>query len=249
MRAPRITIFNEFRHEQRDAAVRDIYPDGIHVALADGLRASAEAGGHPAPVVRYALLDDPGHGLEGDVLEKTDTLIWWGHEAHADVSDEAAARVQQAVLSGMGLIVLHSAHFSKPFRLLMGTNCSLHWREADDHERLWNLEPAHPLLEGIPDSFVLEQEEMYGERFDVPAPAEVLLLSWFSGGEVFRSLCTWRRGHGRVVYFRPGHETYPTYYDPNVKQIIANAGRWAARTVNRSTAEAPNAAVPPEQER
>lgn len=246
MKAPCITIFNEFRHEQTDDAVRDIYPDGIHVALAAGIRDHA---GTPEaePAIRYALLDEPEHGLGGSVLEDTDTLIWWGHQAHDEVSDGVAARVQQAVLGGMGLIVLHSGHYSKPFRLLMGTNCSLKWREADDRERLWNLEPAHPVLEGIPDSFVLEREEMYGERFDVPAPDETLLLSWFSGGEVFRSLCTWRRGHGRVVYFRPGHETYPTYHDANVRRIIANASHWAARRVNRSTADAPNVPVAPER--
>jgi len=166
---------------------------------------------------------------------------------HDGVSDAIAERVQQAVLSGMGLIVLHSAHFSKPFRRLMGTNCSLYWREADDSERLWNLEPSHPIMAGIPDYLELEREEMYGERFDVPRPDELLMLSWFSGGEVFRSLCTWQRGHGKVVYFRPGHETYPTYHNPQIQRIIHNASLWAARTLNSPTQAAPNSPVGPQK--
>lgn len=240
---PRITIFNEFRHERNDAEVRDLYPQGMHVTLEQGIRSRL-----PGAELEfsYALLDEPEHGLSEDVLASTDTLIWWGHQAHDEVSDAVAGRVQQAVLSGMGLVVLHSAHFSKPFRLLMGTNCSLKWRVADDRERLWNLEPSHPIMAGIPDYIELEREEMYGERFDIPDPDELLMLSWFSGGEVFRSLCTWRRGNGRVVYFRPGHETYPTYHDGNIQQIIANASLWAARRIERSTAAAPHAPVSPE---
>lgn len=245
---PRVTIFNEYRHELTDPRVGNIYPEGIHGALRKGIAAALTAQGHAGPVMfRTATQDEPEHGLTAEVLADTDTLIWWAHLAHAEISDEVADRVQQAVLAGMGLIVLHSAHFSKPFRRLMGTNCSLHWREADDLERIWNIAPEHPIMQGIPDSFELEREEMYGERFDVPEPDELLALSWFSGGELFRSLCTWRRGHGRVVYFRPGHETYPTYHDGHVLRIIANAAVWAARTLNRSTAEAPNAPVSAEQ--
>lgn len=242
---PRITIFNEFRHERNDAEVRELYPDGMHVSLEQGIRAR-----QPETDLQftYALLDEAEHGLSEEVLARTDTLLWWGHLAHDEVSDEVAERVQQAVLAGMGLIVLHSAHFSKPFRKLMGTNCSLKWRVADDSERLWNLEPAHPIMAGIPDFIELPQEEMYGERFDIPAPDELLMISWFSGGEVFRSLCTWQRGHGRVVYFRPGHETYPTYHDANIQRIIANASLWAARRIDRPTHAAPHAPVSPEAE-
>lgn len=241
----RITIFNEFRHERTDEKVRAIYPDGIHVALRDGIEARL-AGSGEALSFRYALQDEPEHGLSQEVLEDTDTLLWWAHMGHGDISDEVAARVQQAVLSGMGLLVLHSAHFSKPFQRLLGSNCSLHWREADDSERLWNLEPAHPIMAGVPDHIELDREEMYGERFDVPKPDELLMISWFSGGEVFRSLCTWQRGHGRVVYFRPGHETYPTYHDTNIQQIIANASLWAARRITRPTVDAPNSPRSPE---
>ena len=242
----RITIFNEFMHERTDEEVRTLYPEGIHVALRNGIEARA---GTAELEFRYALQHEPDHGLGQEVLDATDTLVWWAHLGHAEVSDEVAERVHQAVLAGMGLLVLHSGHFSKPFQRLMGSNCSLKWRESGDAERLWNLEPAHPIMAGIPDFIELEHEEMYGERFDVPTPDELLMLSWFSGGEVFRSLCTWRRGHGKVVYFRPGHETHPTYHQPLIQQVIANASLWAARRVNLPTGEAPNVPRSPEDVR
>jgi trehalose utilization protein len=130
----------------------------------------------------------------------------------------------------MGLVVLHSGHFSKIFKRLMGTTCNLKWREADEREILWVTRPGHPIVRGIDDHFVIEREEMYGEYFDIPEPECTFLISSFAGGEVFRSGCTWTRGAGRVVYFRPGHETYPTYHDRNVLQVIENACRWAAPT-------------------
>ena len=244
---PRITIFNEFRHERQDERVAALYPDGIHSTLAEAIRHLHAADGQDSNLtIRTALLDEEEHGLTEQVLADTDTLIWWAHLAHDEVSDQVADRVQQAVLAGMGLIVLHSAHFSKPFRRLMGTNCSLYWREGDDSERLWNLQPSHPIMAGVPESVELEREEMYGERFDIPEPDELLMLSWFSGGEVFRSLCTWQRGHGKVVYFRPGHETFPTYHNEHVLRIISNAALWAARRLNSPTLEAPNRKISPE---
>lgn len=231
---PRVTVWNEFLHERESDVVREIYPEGMHrvIALAIGEKSGAE--------VRTATLDQEDHGLTDPVLAATDVLVWWGHKAHDRVKDEVVERVHQQVLSGMGLIVLHSGHVSKIFRRTLGTNCSLKWREADEKERLWNLEPTHPILEGIPEHFELEQEEMYGERFDVPPPDELLMLSWFQGGEVFRSLCTWRRGHGRVVYFRPGHETYPTYHHPHVQRIIANSCLWAAARTRTDTRNSPS---------
>ncbi len=230
----RVTIWNEYLHEVDNDVVRKIYPKGIHSAIADGISRISEVS------CRTATLGEPGHGLDERVLADTDVLVWWGHKAHDRVSDDTVEMVYQEVLSGLGLIVLHSGHFSKIFRRLMGTNCSLRWREADEKERVWNLAPAHPIMQGIGDYFELPQEEMYGERFDVPDPDELLMISWFQGGEVFRSGCTWRRGHGRVFYFRPGHETYPTYHDRNVLRIIANACSWARRTVSIDTKNAPN---------
>lgn len=225
MSAPvRITVWNEHRHEQRSERVRAVYPEGIHAALAAGLR------GHGLEQVRTATLDEPEHGLSELALAGTDVLVWWAHMAHDELSDDAADRVVQRVLGGMGLVVLHSGHFSKVFRRLMGTSCDLKWREGGDRERLWVVAPGHPIAAGLPETFALEREEMYGEPFDVPPPDELVLLSWFSGGEVFRSGCAYARGSGRVFYFRPGHESFPTYFDPNVQRVIANAVRWAAPT-------------------
>jgi len=157
-------------------------------------------------------------------------LTWWGHKAHAEVRDEIVARVHTRVLDGMGLIVLHSGHESKIFQRLMGTTCALKWREADDNERIWVLEPGHPIAEGLGETIELAEEEMYGERFDIPAPETLVFVSWFKGGEVFRSGCCYTRGRGKIFYFRPGHESYPTYFNPEIRRVIANAARWAAPT-------------------
>lgn len=217
-----ITVWNEFRHEQHNEKVKEIYPDGIHGAIKQFLN---EAGFES---VNTATLDQPLHGLTDEVLNNTDVLIWWGHLAHEEVSDEIVQKVKRRVLDGMGLIALHSAHYAKIFRELMGTDCGLKWREANDKERLWVVEPGHPIVDGINEFIELEQEEMYGERFDIPQPDELIFISWFTGGEVFRSGCTYKRGKGKVFYFRPGHETYPTYYHKDIQRVIINAVNWAA---------------------
>ena len=220
----RVTVWNENVHEQSNQLVRDIYPGGIHGAIAEGLAESLGTEG----LVRTATLDEPEHGLTNAILAETDVLMWWGHLAHDRVEDTIVDRVQQRVLAGMGLVVLHSAHLSKIFCRLMGTSCVLRWREAGERERLWIVDPGHPIVAGLDEEyFELEHEEMYGELFDIPAPDELLLISWFEGGEVFRSGCTFRRGKGKIFYFRPGHETYPTYYDGYVRRILANGVRWA----------------------
>ena len=218
----RVTVWSEYRQERVDDAVRAIYPDGIHGAIAAGLRA------YDGLEVRTATLDEPDGGLSDAVLAETDVLTWWGHVAHDEVPDAVVDRVQARVLDGMGLIVLHSAHVSRIFRRLMGTSCDLKWREDGRRERLWVVDPSHPIADGVGESFVLAEEEMYGEHFDIPPPDELVFISWFEGGEVFRSGCTYRRGRGRIFYFRPGHETHPTYHDPTVRRVIANAARWAA---------------------
>jgi trehalose utilization protein len=219
----RVTVWNENRHEKKNPAVAALYRDGIHGAIAAGLQ------GHGFEV-RTATLDEPEHGLTKDVLENTDVLTWWGHLAHGDVSDEVVERVCQRVLEGMGLIVLHSGHFSKVFKKLMGTTCDLKWREGNDKERLWVVAPGHAIAAGLGEHITLDAEEMYGEHFDIPVPQELVFVSWFTGGEVFRSGCCYTRGAGRIFYFRPGHETYPTYHNAQVQQVIANAVRWAAPT-------------------
>ncbi|MBW7458320.1 ThuA domain-containing protein [Paenibacillus sepulcri] len=219
----KVTVWNEFLHEKESEEVMSVYPDGIHNAIAQGI-------GTDGFEVRTATMDQPEHGLTEEVLAGTDVLVWWGHKGHDQVADHIVDRVQARVLGGMGLIVLHSGHFSKIFKKLMGTGCNLKWREADEKERIWVVNPAHPIAAGIPEQFVLEREEMYGEHFDIPAPDELVLVSWFEGGEVFRSGCTFFRGQGKIFYFRPGHETYPTYYNENVLQVIRNGVRWAAPT-------------------
>ncbi|MDO5660075.1 MAG: ThuA domain-containing protein [Staphylococcus xylosus] len=214
-----ITIWNEFRHEQENEDVQAVYPNGIHHVIASFLTDDH--------TVTTATLDEPQHGLTDDVLAQTDVLIWWGHKVHEEVDEEVVEKVKQKVLEGMGLIVLHSGHFSKIFKSLMGTSCDLKWREADEKERLWVVDPTHPIAEGIDSYFELEKEEMYGEHFDIPSPDETVFISWFEGGEVFRSGATFKRGNGKIFYFRPGHESYPTYYNANVQKVIKNAVKWA----------------------
>ncbi len=220
----RVTVWNEWRHEQRDASVAAIYPDGIHGAIAGALREHSPGG----VVVRCATLDEPDHGLPAEVLAATDVLVWWGHAAHDEVSDEVAERVQDHVLRGMGYVSLHSAALSKPTRRLLGTSCVLRWREADDRELLWAIAPSHPIARGVPPVVVIPRHEMYGEPFDIPEPDELVFISAFSGGEVFRSGCCYRRGAGRVFLFSPGHETDPIYAQPEIRLILANAVAWAA---------------------
>ena len=217
----RVTVWGEFRHEKQNPKVKEVYPDGMHTVIADGLRE------HGFTEVRTATLDEPEHGLTDDVLANTDVLTWWGHMAHGDVQDDIVEKVKQRVLEGMGLIVLHSGHFSKIFKTLMGTTCDLKWREIGEKERIWVVEPGHPIAQGLGEYIELEHAEMYGERFDIPAPETLVFMSWFEGGEVFRSGCCYSRGKGRIFYFRPGHETYPIYFDENIRKVIANAVNWA----------------------
>ena len=216
-----VTVWGENVHEKKHKAVADLYPRGMHHCIADALNTDAGI------QARCATLDMPEHGLSEDVLAQTDVLTWWGHAAHDQVADAIVDRVQQRVLQGMGLIVLHSAHHSKVFKRLMGHNCDLVWREAGEKERLWVCNPGHAIAHGLPAWFEIEHEEMYGEPFGIPNPDEVVFLSWFAGGEAFRSGVTYRRGAGKIFYFRPGHETYPTYHQAEVQQVLRNAVKWA----------------------
>ena len=218
----RVVVWGENVHEHTNAQVGAIYPDGMHAAIAGGLR-----GLLPDAAITTATLQDDEHGLTEARLAATDVLTWWGHMAHDRVKDAIVDRVQKRVLEGMGLIVLHSGHYSKIFKRLLGTSCSLTWREADERERLWVCNPGHPIARGIDRYFELPMEEMYGEPFGIPPPDEQVFISWFEGGDVFRSGCCWTRGNGKIFYFRPGHETYPTYLDSNVRRVIANAVEWA----------------------
>ncbi len=235
----RVTVWGENVHEQKNKVVAHVYPLTMHGTIAAALNKDA---GFTAST---ATLQDPEHGLTVEKIAETDVLIWWGHAAHGQVDDKIVERVCDAVWGGMGMIFLHSAHFAKPFKRLMGAPCNLTWREAGERERLWVTSRQHPIAQGLPDHFELENEEMYGEPFGVPEPLETVFISWFQGGEVFRSGLTYRRGAGNIFYFRPGHETYPTYHDANVQKVISNAVKWAynpqARIANPN--DAPNTPV------
>lgn len=218
----RVTVWNEFAHEKSSETVKKIYPNGMHEQIKSFLDDDFE--------VRTATLDDEECGLTQEVLDNTDVLIWWGHMKHGDVPDEVVERVHRAVLSGMGLIVLHSGHHSKIFIKLMGMTCNLCWREDGDRERVWVVNPAHPIARGLGRYFEIEHEEMYGEPFRIPEPDETIFLGWYEGGECFRSGVTYHRGNGKIFYFQPGHESYPTYYNKDVQTVIKNAVEWAAPT-------------------
>ncbi len=232
----RVTVWGENVHEQINKVVAQVYPKTMHVAIADALNLD------PGVQATSVTLQDPEHGMTVEKLAVTDVLIWWGHKVHGEVDDKIVERVAEAVHGGMGVIFLHSAHFSKPFKRLMGTPCNLSWREAGERERLWVTSRNHPIAAGLPDHFEIDMEEMYGEPFGIPEPLETVFISWFQGGEVFRSGVTYKRGAGNVFYFRPGHETYPTYHDLNVQRVILNGVKWAHNPAPRiaNPNDAPN---------
>ena len=221
----RVTIWNEFEHERAEGdfgnLIRSFYPHGIHEALKANLAADDLE-------ITAVSLDMPEQGLPDDLLAKTDVLLWWGHCAHHKVADALVDKVQKRIQEGMGLIILHSGHYSKIFRRMLGTTCSLRWRECGEKERVWVVDQQHPIAQGVPDSFVVPHTEMYGEPFMIPAEAHVVFISWYEGGNVFRSGVTFQRGAGKIFYFSPGHETFPIYNQPEVVKVLGNAVRWAA---------------------
>ena len=224
----RVTVWNENLHEQHQESVRKIYPKGMHAPIAEGI--ARELG--PEVSVRVATFDDAEHGLTEKVLAETDVLTWWGHAAHERVEDSVVERVHERVLDGMGLVVLHSGHHSKIFRRLMGTTCHLRWRSDPGGERelIWTVNPGHPIAAGVPQPIVIPHQEMYGEFFDIPQPDELVFISSFEGGEVFRGGCCFTRGDGRIFYFGPGDQEFPVYHQAEVQRVIANAVAWCART-------------------
>ncbi|HOD92410.1 MAG TPA: ThuA domain-containing protein [Clostridia bacterium] len=215
-----VTIWNEFIHEKKDESVRRIYPNGIHNALKDQLSSESDF------VIKTATLDQPEHGLTEEVINHTDVLLWWGHMAHGQVKDEIVNKIADRVRKGMGIILLHSAHASKLMKCLTGCTGSLSWREQNEKQILWNLKPNHPITKGIGEYIVLDKEETYGEPFGIPDPDECIFLSWFSGGNVFRSGWIKNVQNGKLFYFQPGHETFPSYMNPEVIKVIINAIRY-----------------------
>ena len=222
----RVTVWNEFQHERTQEKVKEIYPDGIHTCIAKFLGQEEELS------VRTAVFDEKEHGLTEEVLANTDVLVFWNHMLQEEFSDDVAERVRRHVLAGMGLVVLHSGHYSKIMRKLLGTSMTLRWRHGD-RERLFCTCPTHPIAQGIPAWVDIPEEEMYGEFFDIPKPDDVVFTGWFAGGEVFRSGCTFTRGLGKIFYFQPGHEEYPIYHMPVIQKIIKNGGRWCVPVVRR----------------
>ena len=238
----RVLIWNEFVHEKTHEACRAVYPDGIHACIKEFLQVDEDL------QITTATLDQENIGLSDELLDNTDVLIWWAHMRHREVPDEWVDKIHQRVLRGMGFIGLHSAHHSKIFKKLMGTTCHLQWRESGDYERLWNIAPNHPVMKGIPEYFELDGEETYGERFDIPRPDEELMIGWYSGGEVFRSVCTFTRGLGRILYIQPGHETFPTFKNPYIQKLISNGVYWSAPNC-RVELTGPHSKISPEERR
>ena len=219
----RVTAWNEFRHERSNEYVKSIYPDGIHGLIKQFLETQDDI------EVTLASLDDPDNGLPDEVLNNTDVLIWWGHMAHHEVPDALVERIRHRVYTkGMGLIVLHSGHESKIFQRLCGTRCSVQWRESCENGHIWILDPTHPIVQGVSNPIELEAEETYAEPFDVPTPDELIGVTWWKGGEIFRGMSIYKRGRGKIFYFQPGHETNDAFNTPEVQQILRNAAHWAA---------------------
>ncbi len=209
-----------------EARAASLHPDGIAATIATALREQLGT----AADVTTAGQHESDQGLPDSILAAADVLVWWAHEGHDQVSEDTVDRVQKQVLEGLGLLVLHSAHHSKIFRRLTGTSCDLNWREAQDEELIWTVDPSHPIAVGIDPPIRLEHHEMYGEPFDIPAPDRLVFISSFTGGEVFRSGCCFERGSGRIFYFSPGHETDRVYDQPQIRQVLASAATWARRT-------------------
>jgi trehalose utilization protein len=230
----RVTIWNEYDDEQKKEKVTSVYPDGLHNTIAKFLSQD------PDISVSVSLINDPEQGLGDDVLNNTDVLIWWGHLHHNKVEDIYVKRVTERVQKGMGAIFLHSAHKSKPFMSLMGTSGYLGWREANEKSRVWTAAPSHPIAHGLPDQFLLESEEMYSEPFGIPEPLATVFISWFEGGNVFRSGVTFKREYGKIFYFQPGHETNASYHNPHVQKIITNAVKWARPNKMAASLDCPN---------
>lgn len=233
----RVTVWNEYEEEKRKPDAAKIYPNGIHNAIADFLRCDDIS-------VRTATLQEENCGISEEILKSTDVLIWWGHAHHSKVPDEIAKLVADEVLKGMGMIFLHSAHHSKPFKLLMGTSCNLTWREDGDYERIWTVAPEHPIASGIGRYIKLEHEETYGEPFGIPEPDKLVFIGGYEGGEVFRSGCCYRREYGKIFYFQPGHETYPTFYNKDIQTVIKNAVYWAKGDFRADALECPHVEKP-----
>jgi len=208
-------------------APKDVYPSDINGAIAEGLK---DLKGWDVVV---AGIDDPGQGLPDDLLNRADVLIWWGHQKHGDVKDELVAKIVKRVKEdGMGFISLHSSHFAKPNKALMGTPCTWGAYVGDSTTlKVTVSDPKHPIAKGVKD-FTIEHSERYSDPYAVPTPESVVfegVASLKDGGvDPSKQGFTWTIGKGRFFYFQVGHETNPIFYDANVRKIMLNAVKWAA---------------------
>lgn len=214
----RVLVWSEFSEP------KEVYPHGIHGAVADALN---KLDGVTAAT---ATLDDADQGVSEAALAGADVLAWFGHVKHGAVTDVSVDRIVKHVKErGMGFLGLHSTHFAKPFKALMETECS--WRtyvEDGKSAEIHVWDASHPIAQGVP-NFVIPKEEWYGEPYKVPPPDSVVLVGLYTDRrEIARDGMTWTAGKGRVFYFRPGHETFPIYFMPEVQKILGNAARWLA---------------------
>jgi len=213
-------------------APKNVYPSDINTAIADGLRASDELKNWD---VVTANLSDPEQGLPDDLLNKTDVLVWWGHKKHRDVKDALVDKIEKRVKdAGMGFIALHSAHFAKPNKRLMGTPCTFAAYVGDNKETVVKVAQFdHPIAKGAAQTFTIENVERYSDPYAVPPTAE----KPFGGTHVHKDGTTeesvqgycWTVGKARYFYFQSGHETNPVFFHPEVRKIMANAVIWAAK--------------------
>ncbi len=218
----KVTIVCEYNSSMDSLEGKKAYPNGMGNCLKDFLQSAYDD-------VTLITYDDKGADeLTDDIIEKTDVMFWWGHWYHGAILEELADKIVSRVQRGMGMVFLHSAHMSKPFKKLIGSTGTLKWREVGEHERLWCVDMSHPIAEGLGEYIDIPQEEMYGEPFDIPKPDELVYIGWFQGGEVFRGGCVFKRGRGKFFYFNPGHETYPTYRILKIQKLLIQACEYVA---------------------
>jgi trehalose utilization protein len=218
-------------------APKNIYPKDINGAIADGLKTGLRNWD-----VVVANLKDADQGLPDELLKKADVLVWWGHQKHGDVKDELVAKIVKRVKEeGMGFIALHSAHFAKPNKALMGTACSWGAYVGDGKTlKITVKDSKHPIARGVDAEFTVENDERYGDPYAVPTPQAVVFegVATLKDGKTDKSQIglAWEVGKGRMFYFQAGHETNPIYFDKNVQRIMANAVRWAGSRRQRTQA-------------
>lgn len=218
----RVTVWSEGLDPVNEPRAAAVYPDDINTVIGGFL------GQNEDMEITLHNLTEPENGLTRETVDHTDVLVWWGHMYHSRVSDAVSDRVTEAVLNGMGLLLLHSSMGAKPARALLGKSSnSGKYREIGEKEKIWIVDRSHPIVEGLSKEYIeLNETEMYGEPYGMPEPDNIVFISWFEGGEVLRSGVSWHKGAGKIFYFAPGHEEYPIYYNPEIQKVITNSVRW-----------------------